>query len=417
MPSSQSRKGRNSRFCLSRSLNNASRAADRAARDSYGRILAYLSTRTHDIASAEDALADAFAKALTKWAEDGVPANPDAWLLTVARNRLTDRQRHLIKFPTDNEVPDLPAAHHTDNQLKDERLSLMMVCVHPAISPDLHTPLMLQTVLGIDAKTIAQLFLTSPAALSKRLVRAKVKIRDAGIPFQIPDPEHLPERSTAILEAIYALHAHDWLDPEDGMGGEALYLANLLGQFLPKNAEVFGLCALIAFSHARRTARIIDNTLVPTELQDMSLWDDELIAYGNRQLHRAYGLASIGRFQIEAAIEAVHLARKDSGRTDWDALNQLYHAYLKEVPSAGAMVSQAVVTANLHGAEIGLEALASLEAQVGTGFQPLWAARAELLSRVSKLEQAGVCYDKAISLTTDIPVMQFLRKKRAMLAL
>lgn len=393
-------------------MNDASRAAEQVARDSYGRILAYLSARTHDIASAEDALADAFAKALTKWPNDGVPTNPDAWLLTVARNRLTDRQRHLVKFPTDSNIPDMPAPHGSNNPLKDDRLALMMVCAHPAIAPDLHTPLMLQTVLGIDAKTIAQLFLTSPAALSKRLVRAKAKIRDAGIPFQIPDTEHLPERSTAILEAIYALHAHDWLDPADGMGEEALYLANLLSQFLPTDAEVLGLCALIAFSHARRTARIVDNTLVPTELQDMSAWDDDLIAYGNRRLHRAYGLASVGRFQIEAAIETIHLARKDTGTTDWEALNQLYHAYLKQVPSAGAMVSQAVITANLHGAEMGLEALASLEKQIGTGFQPLWAARAELLSRIGKLELARGCYDKAISLTTDIPVMQFLRKKR-----
>ncbi|MEP0521374.1 MAG: DUF6596 domain-containing protein [Hyphomicrobiales bacterium] len=396
-------------------MNDVSRAAETAVRDSYGKLLAYLSCRTHDIALAEDALSDAFAKALSKWTEDGVPKNPDAWLLTVARNRLTDRQRHLTKFPTESEVPDIEAPDTSRDPFKDKRLALLMVCAHPAIAPDLHTPLMLQTVLGIEAKTIAQLFLMSPAALSKRLVRAKAKIRDAGIPFQIPDKEQLPERSTAILEAIYALHAHDWLDPTDGMGEEALYLANLLTQLLPENAEVFGLCALIAFSHARRKARIIDGALVPIEQQDMSLWDDQLIAYGNRQLHHAYEMKSIGRFQVEASIETVHLSRKKTGNIDWQALNQLYHAYLKQAPSAGAKVSQAVVTAHLHGNKAGLQALINLENQIGSAFQPLWAARAELHSRIGDRQEARLCYDKAISLTTDIPVLKFLRQKSSLL--
>lgn len=396
-------------------MNEASHTAEKVARDSYGRILAYLAIRTHDIAAAEDAIADAFTKALTVWQRDGVPTNPDAWLLTVARNRLTDRQRHLSKFPMESEFPEIPAAQEAKHALKDQRLELLMVCAHPSIAPDLHTPLMLQTVLGIDAKVIAQLFMISPAALSKRLVRAKSKIRDAAIPFEIPEPEALPGRSAAILEAIYALHAHDWLDPDDGMGEEALYLANLLCEFLPTDAEIFGLSALIAFSHARRSARILNNTLVPIELQDTSLWDDALIEYGNRQLRCAYALTSIGRFQIEAAIESVHLARKTTGTTDWMALNQLYHAYLQTSPSVGAQVSRAVVTANLHGAEFGLKILDDLYEQIGTGFQPFWAARAELLCRVDCIEQAWECYNKAISLTTDVPVMRFLKGKQAAL--
>ncbi len=394
---------------------DATRAAEIAARDSYGRILAYLSTRTHDIASAEDALADAFAKALTNWPKKGVPNNPDAWLLTVARNRLTDRQRHTTKFPTVSEIPDIPAPDLNNGSLEDERLSLLMVCAHPAIAADLHTPLMLQIVLGIEAKIIAQLFLMSPTALSKRLVRAKAKIRDSGIPFHIPDAQYLPERSNVILEAIYALHSHDWLDPADGMGEEALYLANLMCEFLPNDAEVFGLSALIAFSHARRTARVVEGVLVPIEQQNTEDWDDDLIAYGNRQLNHAYDLASIGRFQIEAAIESVHLDRKETKTTNWDALNKLFHAHLKITLSAGAAVSQAVVTANLHGAEMGLKTLDKLEQQFGSGFQPLWAARAELLSRSGQLEKAYECYDKAISLAMHVPVIRFLKNKQAKL--
>lgn len=394
-------------------MNNPSRAAERVARESYGRILAYLSARTHDIALAEDALADAFTRALEKWPVDGAPANPDAWLLTVARNRLTDRQRRVARFPTESDIPDICADEPDDRPFGDERLALMMVCAHPAIAADLHTPLMLQTVLGIEAKHIARLFLISPAALSKRLVRAKAKIRDAGIPFQTPAPEEFPARSAAMMEAIYALHAHDWLDPSDGMGEEALYLADLARKLAPDNAEALGLTALIAFSHARRDARVAAGVLRPTELQDMSLWDDDLINFGDQLLRLAYEKSPIGRFQIEAAIESVHIARKATGETDWAALRQLYLGYLKLFPSAGAKVSLAVVQAHLSGPQVGLDALADLEGQVGTGFQPLWAARADLYARAGDAGQARASYAKAISLTTDIPVMRFLKMKQA----
>ncbi|MBM1557991.1 RNA polymerase subunit sigma-70 [Sulfitobacter mediterraneus] len=393
-------------------MTQAARAAEMAARTSYGRLLAFLSARTHDIALAEDALSAAFARALTHWPAKGVPDNPDAWLLSVARNHLTDHQRRQTRFPTQSEIPDMPDTDADDSTFPDERLTLLMVCAHPAIAADLHTPLMLQTVLGIDAKTIARLFMVSPAALAKRLVRAKAKIRDAGIPFQIPDADQLPLRSTAIAEAIYAVHAHDWLDPSDGMGEEALYLADLLAQLLPDDPEIKGLAALIALSHARAQARVQNRSLVPTPQQDVTLWDDRLIAYGNRQLTLAHSLGQWGRFQIEAAIEAVHMTRKDSGQTDWTALNKLYHALLQLAPTAGAMVAQAVVTARLHGAQEGLEALDRVEAQTGSGFQPLWAARADFALELADLKLANCCFNKAISLTTDLAVLRFLRQKR-----
>lgn len=394
-------------------MSDANRAAELAARDSYGRLLAYLASRTHDIALAEDALADAFATALKTWPRDGVPERPDAWLLTVARNRLTDRQRHQVRFLTQSEIPEFPSPHQPDQPLPDNRLALMMVCAHPALASDLHAPLMLQTVLGIDARTIARLFLVSPAALTKRLVRAKTKIRDAGIPFQIPETQDLRTRANAIFEAIYALHAQDWLNPTDGMGDEALYLADLLCTLLPDDAEASGLAALIALSHARSGARMSNGILVPTEHQDTDSWDDRLIGYGKRQLARAYRLSQIGRFQIEAAIEAVHIARKDTGSTDWPALNRLYASLLKIAPSAGAMVAQAAVTSRLHGPKAGLDALTAIEKRIGTGLQPYWAARADMLIRLGRSDAARESFDRAISLTTDPPLLRYLKARRS----
>lgn len=397
-------------------MTDPARAAELAARDSYGRLLALLSVRTHDIALAEDALADAFAKALDHWPLHGIPGNPDAWLLTTARNRLTDWQRKQLRFPSESEIPDMPDDDHLEDSLPDQRLSLLLVCAHPAIATDMHVPMMLQTVLGMEARTIARLFLISPAALAKRLVRAKAKVRDAGIPFKIPEGAVLEERSSALFEALYALHAHDWLDPADTLGDEAFYLADLSSHLMADNAEALGLAALIAFSHARAGARTIDGVLVPTGEQDVSLWREDLIAYGKRQLTRAYSKSMVGRFQIEAAIESIHVARKETGQTDWQALNKLYFALQKVAPSAGGLVAQAVVTGRLHGPDAGLRALDIAEAQAGTGFQPLWAARADLNAGLGNRETASRCYEKAISLATDLPTINLLRARLAELA-
>lgn len=377
-------------------MNDPSRAVEHAARESYGRLLAYLSKRTHDISMAEDALAEAFAKAMAHWPERGVPGNPDAWLLTTARNTMTDRQRHMTRFPTESEVPDLPATEN-GSPLPDERLSLLMVCAHPAIAPDLHVPLMLQTVLGLEARIIARLFLISPAALTKRLGRAEAKIRDARIPFAIPDAEMLPARSAAICEAIYAVHAHDWLNVEENLGEEALYLADLLCRLLPDLTEAKGLAALIAYSQSRAKARVVDDQLVPTGEQDVALWDPQLIAYARQRLVEAHRQARPGRFQIEAAIEAVHIDRRSTGRTDWEALNKLYFALTKIAPSAGALVGQATVTGHLFGEHAGLAALEAIEADVGQGFLPLWAARADLHTRAKNFTVSISCYQKALS--------------------
>jgi len=410
MPGGQDGQGRNSSDRHGRRLTEAARAAERAARDSYGRLLAFLAARTRDIGLAEDALSDAFAKAMDVWARDGVPGNPDGWLMTVARNRMTDRQRHVARFHSDDEVPDM-AAHDTSRHFPDERLQLLMVCAHPAIARDLHTPLMLQTVLGLDVRQIARVFMVSPAALTKRLGRAKAKVRDAGIPFALPEPEALPARAEAILEAIYAAHTVDWMAPSDSVGEEAMYLADLLVRLLPDVAEVMGLAALIGFGHARRDARLSDGMLVPTDSQDVSLWDTSLRTYADRMLAGAFAFGTPGRFQIEAAIQQVHMARADTGETDWAALNQLYHALLRIAPSAGALVAQAVVTGRLHGPEAGLAALDALVPQVGADLQPVWAARADFLARL-KDTGARAAYDQAIARATEVSLVRFLEAQR-----
>lgn len=241
-------------------------AIERAARDSYGRLTAYLAARSRDLAAVEDALADAFASALRSWPVDGVPDKPEAWLLTVARRRLIDHSRHARVH--DESVPTLVAATEEAQDLSrmrtgfpDERLKLLFVCAHPAIDPGIRTPLMLQTVLGMDAGRIASAFLVKPSAMGQRLVRAKTKIRDAGIAFQVPNPEELPSRLDAVLEAVYAAYGSGWddvagADPRrSGLTAEAIGLGRLLTELCPGEPEALGLLALMLHCEARRDAR------------------------------------------------------------------------------------------------------------------------------------------------------------------
>jgi predicted RNA polymerase sigma factor len=240
------------------------RAIEVVARDSYGRLLAFVATRTRDVAAAEDALGDAFVAALNTWPRDGVPANPAAWLLTAARRRLIDQQRTGQRVQSASElvleqVADKPAAEA--EPFPDERLNLMFVCAHPAIDPSVHTPLMLQTVLGLDAATIARAFLVPPATLGQRLVRAKAKIRDTRIAFEVPDGAELPRRLDAVLGAIYTAYGSGWEDAAGadawarGLADEAIWLARVLVQRLPDEPEARGLLALILYCEARRLSR------------------------------------------------------------------------------------------------------------------------------------------------------------------
>ncbi len=403
-------------------------AAEATARHSYGRLLAVLASRTRDVAAAEDALADAFAAAIAQWPTSGVPDNPEGWLLTVARRRTVDRRRryqasldaqdHLLLIGEEINAMELQA---NGDGVPDNRLALMFACAHPAIDPAIRAPLILQTVLGLDAAAIASAFLIPPATMGQRLVRAKTKIRQTGIPFRLPERADLPERLDAVLEAIYAAFTEGWTDPAGteahrrDLADEAIWLGRLVVSLLPDEAEALALLALMLFAEARRPARrTADGEYVPLADQDTARWDHAAIDEAERLLSRANRLEGTGRYQIEAALQSVHCARRHSGCTDWPAIAQLYDVLSRLAYSPVVEINRAIAHAECDKTSLALAMLERLGADRRLNqYQPYWAARAVVLARLGRNASAADAYRQAISLERDPSVQRFLQARLA----
>jgi RNA polymerase sigma-70 factor (ECF subfamily) len=395
----------------------AARAAEAAARSSYGRLLALLAARSRDISASEDALSEAFVSALRTWPTSGVPDHPDAWLMTAARNHLKNGVRHQIVV--DESALDLALiqdeAAPDPAELPDDRLKLLFVCAHPAIDASIRTPLMLQTVLGLDAAQIGAAFLVAPATMGQRLVRAKAKIKDARVRFELPSFEDMPERLGDVLNAIYAAYGTSWDDVPGANTGsrdlaeEALFLSRLLVQLLPTEPEARGVLALMLYCESRRAARrSAEGRFVPLKEQDASLWSRQMIFEAEMQLTVASRAGVFGRFQCEAAIQSVHAQRPITGRTNHEALATLYELLATHFPSVGVLVSQAAAMIEAGASARALDVLQLLEPGAIASYQPYWVTLAAALKATGARGASAQALRTAIGLTEEEAVRLFL---------
>lgn len=406
--------------------NEAARTAERVARESYGRLLAFLAARTRDVAGAEDALSEAFAAALRMWPADGVPHNPDAWLLTVARRRQTDALRRRQTRSAGEEHVKLMAEEIEDAagnpaEIPDRRLALMFACAHPAIERGMRAPLILQTILGLTAIDIAAAFLIPPATMGQRLVRAKTRIREAGIPFAVPEKDELPERLDTVLDAIYAAYTKGWAEMGDAapeLAEEAIWLGRLLVSLMPDEPEAKGMLALMLYAEARRPARRdATGAYVPLDRQDVGLWDHEQLGLAEQLLRQASSGGPTGRFQLEAAIQSAHTARRMGGVDTWPAILALYGHLERLTGSPVVTLNRAMALAETEGAEAALALLDTIASDRRMAqYQPYWAARGHLLARTGRKAEAHQAFTLAIGLATDNAVRHYLQEQAAGLA-
>ena len=407
---------------MSAGIDERTRAAAVAvARGSYGRLLSWLAWQWRDIAAAEDALAEALAAALVCWPRDGVPDSPEGWLMTAAKRNLLKaarRRRHTedpaltVLFAGDEDAAPPAVA------VPDDRLRLMFVCAHPAIDATVRSALMLQTVLGLDAARIAQAFLTSSEAMTKRLVRAKAKIRLAGIRFEAPESDELPGRVGAVLDAIYGAYTLHWGQCESGparaLAEESLFLSELVAAQLPGDPEGIGLLSLLLLCEARRGAQFdADGEFIPLDQQDPARWDADRIDRAHALLARAGALRDPGPFQIEAAIQAAHCHRRHDEATPWADIVVLYERLIALHPGIGARIGHAIAVAQATGDPgIGLQSLEAIDPRLIQRHQPWWAARAYLLAGTpARVAEAIEAYGRAIAMTFEPALQRHLARR------
>lgn len=395
------------------------RAAELAARISFGRLVAWLGAQWRDIAAAEDALAHALVKALETWPASGVPEQPDAWLMLVAKRQLLQSARHnRVRFDA------ATTAFLEDRQndgdrgqgfdIPDTRLKLMFVCAHPAIDVSLRCALMLQTILGLTANEIAQAMLVSPTALAQRLVRAKQKIRDAGLRFEEPERAEIPARLQEVLEAIYRAFGIG-VEAVDGaenrvvnLQEEALFLCGVVCELMPSSAEAKGLLALMMFGNARRGAqRTAAGEFVPLAAQDTSLWQRDAILSADQLLWNAARFRQPGPYQLEAAIQSAHCHRLFTGITPWHGIAALYKQLNSHFPTIGSLVAAAVAYAEAGDIAHGLAELSAIQAEAKS-FQSWWVAKAHLHALVGQNSEAKVALEIAIGLTAEQSIRRHL---------
>ncbi len=406
---------------------------DSICRAEGARVLAGLIRRFGDFDLAEDAMQDAFTKAIEVWPVQGLPAAPAAWLTTVARRRAVDllRRRRTGPVYTD-EPPDVAAPAFDDDDdahadpagrsgVADDRLRLLFTCCHPAIAQPAQMALALRTLCGLSTREIARAFLEPEATAAQRLVRVKKKILEARIPYEVPAQEMLAQRLAAVLGVIYLVFNEGYSSTEDDtlvrpdLCAEAIRLARLVVELMPQEAEARGLLALMLLADARRPARVsADGALVPLEEQDRSLWNAESIAHGLAELDAALGLRRRGPYQLQAAISALHARAARAEDTDWKQIAALYGGLLREQPGAVVELNAAVAVAMAEGPAQGLAWTERLrDADELKGYHLLSAARADLLRRLDRRAEAAAAYAEALALVRNPAERLYLERRLA----
>ena len=408
---------------------------DAVFRREAGRCTATLIRVLGDLDLAEDAVAEAFAIAAAQWPEHGIPPNPGGWITTTARNRAIDRlrrestrtDRHLAAHRLHTEAmepddrPELSDLDGFVDVVPDDQLRLMVLCCHPALGIDAQIALTLRLLGGLETDEIARAFLVPEATMAQRIVRAKRKLRDNHAPYRIPRPAELPDRLRAVLTAIYLVFTEGHTATSGDalvrveLSAEAIRLGRVLVDLAPDEPEAVGLLALMLLTEARRPARTdADGSMVRLAEQDRTRWDHALIDEGHELVRACLRRNQPGPFQIQAAIAAVHADAPTATATDWSQIVALYDQLSALRPDAVVALNRAIALAELDGPDAGLRAIAAIEAAAADGYQPFHAARADLLARSGRLDDAVDAYDRAIALTTNPAERAFLVRRRAL---